>query len=169
LALGFNGRFVNRPYGDNNVPVNKLLAKIHIAKKDLGISDDDYRFTLSKLFQVESSRDLTDEKALKLIRHFKDMGWMPKVKEKKYDNLGARDAYAANPAQLRLIEVLWHQVSYSADELVGLRKFLYKTVGVSDVRFLTKKKAYDAIEAIKAIKSRKAFGERRSASEGKVI
>ncbi len=174
----------------------QLLAKIHIAVHDLGLSDPIYRDILLTQFRARSSKELNGLQAAALLDHFRKLGWreerktrtevggkrfeaektrteargqdhknnasnlMPRTScsPKKYDDLGPRDPYAATPGQMRKIEAMWHEVCYAADELAGLRKFLYKTVGVSDVRFLTKRKAFDAIEAIKAIKKRKRGG-----------
>lgn len=54
------------------------LAKIHIAKKDLGLSDDIYREVLFHRFGVDSARDLTDAQLVDLVRYFRDHGWRPK-------------------------------------------------------------------------------------------
>ena len=52
-----------------------LLAKIHIAKKDLGLSDPEYRAMLSELFGVESSSRLTVPQLSQLLNHFVARGW----------------------------------------------------------------------------------------------
>ena len=137
------------------MPVQKLLAKIHIAKKELGLTDEVYRDVLSSEFGVQSSKDLDNGQALKLIRHFKEKGWEPKSKPKKYDDLGKRDVYAAKPEQLRLIEVLWHQIYQGNNEKLHLRQFVFRVAKVMDLRFLEKDQAYNVIEALKAMKRRK--------------
>jgi phage gp16-like protein len=57
-----------------------LLAKVHLAKKDLGLSDADYRLVLRTNFKVESAKDLSDTELDKLLRHFESKGWVPKDK-----------------------------------------------------------------------------------------
>lgn len=52
-----------------------LLAKIHIAKKDLGLSDPEYRAMLAELYGVESSRGLTVPQLSQLLNHFVARGW----------------------------------------------------------------------------------------------
>ena len=52
-----------------------LLAKIHIAKKDLGLSDPEYHATLASLFGVESSSRLTVPQLSQLLNHFVSRGW----------------------------------------------------------------------------------------------
>ncbi|MBN1830267.1 MAG: DUF1018 domain-containing protein [Deltaproteobacteria bacterium] len=53
-----------------------LLAKIHIAKKELGMSDDQYEAILSG-FGVESSKDLPLVKLEQLARYLEYLGWKP--------------------------------------------------------------------------------------------
>lgn len=54
-----------------------LLAKIHIAKKDLSLDDDTYRAILGR-FGVSSSRDLTIAQMDLVLREFIGKGWQPK-------------------------------------------------------------------------------------------
>lgn len=136
------------------MPAKKLLAKIHVAKKELALDDETYREILHAEFGVQSSKFLDNSQALKLIHIFKKKGWQPKSKPKKYDDQEG-DVYSATPKQKRLIEALWHEISYTHEEAKSLREFLFKTVKVSDLRFLTKRNAYDVIEAIKNIQARR--------------
>lgn len=91
------------------MPAQKLIAKIKIAQKQLGIKDDIYRDILYRKFRVSSCKSLSDSQALVLIHHFKDLGWVPKAKTKKYDDQRGDD-YSATPGQKRMIEVLWHNI-----------------------------------------------------------
>ena len=59
---------------------NALLAKIHIAIKALGISDDDYRLILAgEEFGVDSAAKLSDRGLSDLVGWFEERGWRPKV------------------------------------------------------------------------------------------
>ncbi len=49
---------------------NKKLAVIHIVKKELSLSDEEYRNILEQVAGVRSSRDLTDSQFHKLMRYF---------------------------------------------------------------------------------------------------
>ena len=66
-----------------------MMAKAHIAKKYLCLSDADYRHVLNYNFGVESSRDLSDGQLNDLLSLFKEKGWQPKPKGKPTDS--ARD------------------------------------------------------------------------------
>jgi hypothetical protein len=151
------------------MPVQKLLAKIHIAKKELGLEDSIYRDILYRKFRVGSSKSLSDSQALVLINHFKGLGWVPKSKPKKYDDptgpegpMGRRqkgDIYSATPAQKRMIEAMWHDIYRGNDETKHLRQFLFNHFKVSDIRFLERKTAHDVIEALKAMQHRRTANE----------
>ncbi len=53
-----------------------LLAKVHIAKKDLRLSDDQYGAILGR-FKVASAGDLPVRELEKLVKFFKSLGWKP--------------------------------------------------------------------------------------------
>lgn len=54
------------------------LAKIHIAKKELGLSDEAYRDILKWKFNVSSSKELSPRQQTVLLNHFQAQGWRPK-------------------------------------------------------------------------------------------
>jgi len=60
---------------------NNMLAKIHLAKRDLGLSDADYRHVLSVLFGADEARlsaaKLDDRELHQLLDHFRSKGWAP--------------------------------------------------------------------------------------------
>lgn len=146
------------------MPVRQLLAKIHIAKRDLGLDEETYRGALEGQTGKRSAAEMTNDQIAKCLRHFVSLGWVPKSKPKKYDDpagpegpLGRRqkgDIYSATPAQKRKIEVMWHDIYRGNSETKHLRQFLFNHFKVSDIRFLDKDKAYQAIEALKAMHSR---------------
>lgn len=54
-----------------------LLAKVHIARKQLGLKEGEYRSILGARFGVESSGEL-DVRALQaLVAYFESLGWKP--------------------------------------------------------------------------------------------
>ena len=139
------------------MPVQKLLAKIHIAKTQLGIEDPTYRDILYRKFRVTSSKSLSDSQAVVLINHFKGLGWIEKRKRiipLKYEN-SPRDPYDASGAIKRKIEAMWHDHYRGNDETKHLRQWLFNHFKVSDIAFLDKRGAYGAVEALKAMARRR--------------
>ncbi|KWF85002.1 hypothetical protein WL94_20260 [Burkholderia cepacia] len=54
------------------------IAKIHVGKSQLALTDDEYRAMLQSVAGVKSSRDLTPEGAHKLLKHMERCGFKPK-------------------------------------------------------------------------------------------
>jgi len=102
-------------------PSNSALARIHIAKKELGLSEETYRDMLGFNFGVGSARELTEQQARELINLFKAKGWEPKP------YTGARQRKAGSqfieikpgPAakQQRKVLALWHELGYAMPKL----------------------------------------------------
>ncbi len=143
------------------MPTRADLAKIHIAKKELKLTDELYRDLIYVLFKKKSARDLDEEEVDELILHFKSLGGLSSVKSnksrtvhpygKKYDNLANRKGMAS-PAQLRLIEALWMTgpgVRLKTRE--ALRHFLQHYFHVSDLRFIKAGQVTSIVGAIRRI------------------
>lgn len=58
------------------------LAKIHIAKAQLGLDDDTYRAILARVAGVRSAKDLSPRQIGAVIAEFERLGWVPKVAQK---------------------------------------------------------------------------------------
>lgn len=54
------------------------LAQIHIAKKEMGWSDEEYRDLLFTVCRVRSAKDLDHAGREKFLSHAKRCGWKPK-------------------------------------------------------------------------------------------
>lgn len=59
------------------------LAKIHIAKKQLGMDDSTYRALLWTIGRVTSSADLDHAGRARLLDHFRACGWQPAPPKQK--------------------------------------------------------------------------------------
>ncbi|GHB24221.1 gp16 family protein [Salinicola rhizosphaerae] len=58
------------------------LAQIHIAKAQLGLSDDEYRALLGRVAGVSSAKQLTNRNVGAVINEFQRLGWTPKSTNK---------------------------------------------------------------------------------------
>ena len=59
------------------MPTHADLAKIHIAKKALGLDDATYRGILRDRYHRESAAELSNHQAADLIELFHEKGWRP--------------------------------------------------------------------------------------------
>ena len=89
-------------------PTRAELAKIHIAKRDLKLTDQLYRGVLNVLFGETSSRDLSHEQIDELLDHFKSLGWGNEyTKNEAALPSHGNGRKVATMAQLGLIMYLW--------------------------------------------------------------
>jgi hypothetical protein len=92
------------------MPTHAELAKIHIAKRELKLSDPLYRGFLNVLFGRGSARDLSHKQVDELLDHFKSLGWGneysagPRQSERRPSGRGRSPA---TMAQIGLIVYLW--------------------------------------------------------------
>lgn len=106
-------------------PSKSDLARIHIAKKELGLPEEEYRDILQVNFQVASARDLSDRQTRALIELFRAKGWQPKAgtgsagpgraSAGKDPFLEIKPGPAAK--QQRKVLALWHALGYPMAKL----------------------------------------------------
>lgn len=125
------------------------LSLLHIAKRDLALSDDDYRAILSRIAGVESAGDLTELGFHRVIGHFTELGFKSTWTRRTYGNR----AGMASPAQVDLIRSLWRQYA-GRDDDAGLNAWLARFHHVSALRFVSADKAGAVITALKRMADR---------------
>lgn len=82
-------------------PRRVALAKIHIAKKELAMTDDSYQALLLRLTGKESAQTLSLLDLERLLAEFKRLGWQAKPRKKKQVTEDWR------MPRIRLIKRLW--------------------------------------------------------------
>ncbi|MFH1061506.1 MAG: phage protein GemA/Gp16 family protein [Candidatus Omnitrophota bacterium] len=117
----------------------KKLALIHIIKKDLGLSDDQYRDILFQAVGVRSAKDLTEKSFHKLMKHF--------VRSAYY----RKSPSAITLKQKMYIEYLAKKLDWTQEHLIN---FIHKYYHKTDIDYLSKKDAAHAIEGLKNISFR---------------
>jgi hypothetical protein len=138
------------------------IKKIKTLISRLGFDDELYRELLMSYFNTDSCKNLTKEQAANLINglenHAKEtVNWTSYNNKTRYDELENRQNMAT-PRQLRKIEAMWKDVSYHTDDpsrKAGLRQFLEKKCGVSDLKFLDKKQVQKIILILEDMQARK--------------
>jgi phage gp16-like protein len=126
------------------------LAKIHIAKTQLALSDDDYRDLLARLTGHRSAADLNAAQRTKVLDHFRAVGWQDTGRQAK---LGL-----ANTPQMRKIAVLWHDLHAAglvrSPTAKALHHWIKRQTTGADAINLDERSASACIEALKAWLSR---------------
>ncbi|APG28148.1 hypothetical protein A7E78_10010 [Syntrophotalea acetylenivorans] len=123
----------------------KCLAKIHIAKKELGLSEEDYRSLIEATVPGKNSAaDLDDGQLQQLLDRFYTLGWRPRLPRNRERPL---------PATVWKARKLWLQLyelgAVQNPQWTALARFAKRMTGVGDLRRLTGKHAAIVIEALK--------------------
>ena len=115
----------------------KKLAIIHIVKKELKLSDQEYRNILQQATGVNSAKDLDEKKFKKLMKYFVRSGY-----------------YRLNPQGLTIKQKLY--IKYLSQQLdwteEHLNNFIHKYYHKPKIEKLTRKEAIKAIESLKNVK-----------------
>lgn len=127
------------------------IALVHVAKKKLGLADDDYRAILLRVAGVESSRDLTETTFHQLMEAFSFLGF---TSDSAAANFGRRDGMAT-PGHVKLIRRLWAEFTAGEGTDATLGKWLTKHWGISALRFLPVALAPKVITALRAMCARR--------------
>ena len=89
-----------------------LLAKVHVAKAQMGLDDADWRAILEERFGVTSSALLSPDQLENLVGHLEKCGWKPARGRKPIDRHGKPhvatrdDSGMGREGQMRKIEAL---------------------------------------------------------------
>lgn len=114
----------------------KKLAVIHIVKKELGLSDEEYRDILEKYAGVRSAKDLDEKGFRKLMHYF--------VRSRHYRS--GRDIITLR--QKMYIKDLVSKAGWDVNHFVNFMKKYYRK---STLESFSKKEASKLIESLKSI------------------
>lgn len=122
------------------MPTHAQLALIHIAKKELRLTEEIYRDILYCMFQKESSSELTSDEGARLINHFKWLGWRPSpghIVAKKPAGAKPDPESSATVAQQGKIVAMWMTGKEIHQKNKGsLRHFLNNRFHVPDLPYI---------------------------------
>jgi len=124
------------------------LAKIHIAKAQLGLADDDYRLIVQRICGVDSAADADFAGHLQLLKEFRRLGWKPKPAK----TAKAPKAPSAREPQLRRIRWLWLRLieagAVQSIEQSALLHYVSRLIGVERLEWLTAAQAHRVIGSL---------------------
>ncbi len=155
------------------MPSQNRLARIHILKQDLGLSDDNYRIQLGAYGAplnkkgIPSSAGFTDAEADRFISALERQlagnapnghGWG----KNKYEYLRPRNGDMADPKQLRNIEGIWREIADNTSDQ-ALEKFIERQTrtngkegtGIRKLIWLKKNHVTSVLTALKRMKKEK--------------
>ena len=122
------------------------LAKMHIAKKQLGLDEDTWRDLLERETGKRSSKDMTDRERGRVLEVLKNQGFKPASKGSRK---GLEGKYAP---KLQALWIAGYNLGLIRNkEDAALLAFVKRQTGIDHTRFL--RYAEDGARAIEALKS----------------
>lgn len=106
------------------IPHN-LLAQVHIARQELGLSDDEYRAILARTVGVSSAKELTSRTVGRVLHEFKRLGWQPKPPKRAGrvpNNLYRHEMVAKIEALLCELGASWAYAEAIAKQQTGIAR-----------------------------------------------
>ncbi|SEO97843.1 regulatory protein GemA [Propionispora vibrioides] len=142
-----------RAVSKRSIGVNaSQLALIHVAKKELGLDDEDYRSILELYGGVSSAKFLTLEGFERVMEHLARLGFQSSNtanRQPKYRPYRDADG-APYPAQLKMIEQQFEQLGFfEAERRQGLCRRIIKKAWPQ-----TRAEANKVFEALKSMIAR---------------
>lgn len=129
-----------------------MIAKIHLAKKQLALAEESYRAILERITGQDSAGKMRLDQLDAVLREFARLGWRAKPATKR----------SARP-QIRMIHAVWGDIvklQGRGDE-AALRSFVRRMTkteehpdGVDSPEFLTADMANRVLEGLKAWRAR---------------
>lgn len=120
------------------------LAKIHIARKQLGLEEEDYRALLERTTGKNTARAMTEPERARVLAEFERLGFRAKPA-----------ARSQRPAHVKNIYALWGELQTRRAVVRGpagaraLRAFVVRQTGLAAPEFLTPAQAASVTEALK--------------------
>jgi phage gp16-like protein len=118
---------------------NSNLAKIHIAKKRLGMGEVDYRALLKNLTGKDSAAVMNPREHIEVIRGMEALGFQPLSTKNEIESLR------------RMIKKLFHQISRANNEALALRRRLFKFNHMTDLEQLSLKQLREVYEDLERV------------------
>jgi phage gp16-like protein len=130
-----------------------MLAKVHVAKKELGLDETLYGDVLFRETGQSSAGNCSDTELVKLLDAFKRMGWQAKPKQPR--------ARIADHKTARKARALWISLGHlGAIESVSeqaLEAFAKRQLGCDKMQWADQSLMFKLIEALKAMALREGW------------
>ncbi len=141
-----------------NAPISKAgIKQIKYAQRQLQLSDEDYRTILRRVAGVSSSTELAQSSFALVMDEFARMGFISTARSEAAKQ-ESRAPWASSHAQRSKISAMWDAWKGKHDP-DGLRHWLEKKHGVSDLQFVSAEKAIKIIGAISSFREKPAVNK----------
>ena len=110
---------------------SKIIQLIHIAKSQIGLSDEDYRAVLESTTKKTSCSDMSLFELNEVLKAMKKLGFKVKKLETKDNEIG----WDASKEQMDYIKGMWELVARDKSDR-ALYKFIKRITGADHPRFM---------------------------------
>lgn len=131
------------------------LAQVHIARKALGMLEDDYRALLQRITGQSSAKHCEDRQLASLIAEFERMGWRPIGSGKRRRGAHSQTAWKARAMWISLYQL--GAIENGSD--AALEAFGRRQLRVDRLQWADARQAFRLIEALKAIANRHGWDQ----------
>ena len=137
-----------------------MLAKVHLAAKELGLDDDARRDLMARVAGGKrSSADCTDAQLDLVLAEFRRLGWAPKPKTAQP---AARSKARPSPFEGKAKAMwtsLWNLGAVRNGGVRSLEAFGKRQLGVDRFAWADQSQGYRLIEALKAMAEREGWSQ----------
>lgn len=157
-------------FADDGKTRNILLAKVHMAKKQLGLDDDAYEGVLMRVAGTDSAKHCTIPQLRLIVADFERRGFSSKVRR-------PGQAPRADHAVARKARVMWislaHLCAINTTPLVAIRDdkalehFATRQLGCARLQWADQNQADRLIEALKAMATRHGWNQSPKGKDGR--
>jgi phage gp16-like protein len=132
-----------------------MLAKVHLAAKELGLDEESRRDILERLTGQRSAAGLNDRQLDQVLNEFKRLGWKPKT-----SGAGpkAADSPMARKARAMWLS-LWNLGVVRNGTEKALEAFGARQLGVDRLQWADQSQGFRLIEALKAMAERAGWSQ----------
>lgn len=124
----------------SNLDRSKIIQLIHIAKSQIGLSDEDYRAVLESTAKKSSCSEMSVFELNEVLKAMKKLGFKVKKMETREEEIG----WDTSKEQMDYIRGMWELVARDKSER-ALYRFIKRITGADHPRFM------GAVEAQKVI------------------
>lgn len=132
-----------------------LIAKIHVAKKQLAMREDDYRALLNRVTGKDSSAALSEGQLKAVVKEMESIGFKAIPARKA----GPKPADSQEARKIRAMWITLHQMGEVSDPSeTALSAFVKRQTGIDNMAWLNHKDTSKVMNALRSW-TRRAKGE----------
>jgi len=130
---------------------DRKVRIIHVARRQLRLTEEDYRGILNVFGGVQHVAELTNQGFTAVMARFEALGFVSTSARRPF----AARVGMASPGHTSLIRQLWAECTGEAGTEAELGKWIERQFGVASLRFVSAELAPKVIGGLKAMKAKR--------------